>query len=246
MNLKTPTTPLLANSAAVLLFLLTAMPSPAATVWNGPPMLFTKAPFADWSQPENQDRITPNVWITRGGSQGLFNVKTESFFTHTLSPADTGWATGQLADYATLTYTDWNSWSAHSPPSTVGQNVVVHLISDDIYLSLTFTTWGIGSIGGGAFSYTRSTPGAGPPPPPPAPTLTDAAIAADGTFSFTFTNTPGNTFSVLASTNISLPLTSWSVVGSVTDAPATSGMYKFVDTGAGTNSDQRHYTVRWP
>jgi hypothetical protein len=147
---------------------------------------------------------------------------------------------GDIANYGTLSYSDWTTWAAHFPPGTVGQNAVVHLVSDDIYLSLTFTSWSSTPSAGGGFSYTRSTPGIGAPPPPPAPTLTGAAIASDGSFSFTFTNAPGNTFSVLSTTDLSLPLTNWAVLGSVTDVPGGSGNYKFVDAGAGTNSAQRH------
>lgn len=231
------------------LFLITstilAPSTRAATLWNGPTITFTKAAFADWTQPENQDRITDNVWITRTNAHGIFNARTEAFFTHALSPADTAWASGQLADYASLTFTDWDTWATHFPVGTIGQGAVVHLVSDDIYLSIKFNSWSQAASGGG-FSYDRSTPGSGPPPPPPAPTITSPVIAPDGTFSFTFTNTPGNTFTVLATTNISLPLTNWTVVGTVTDSPPGSGMYRFVDPGAGTNQDQRHYVVRLP
>lgn len=247
MNLRTSHITLARNLTLILFAGFNILPTKvhAATVWNGPPMSFSKDSFADFTQAENQDRITANVWITRGNSQGIFNIAAESFFTKFASPADTEWATGDLSNHATLSYSDWTTWAAHFPPGTVGQNAVVHLISDDIYLSLTFTSWATSGAGGG-FSYTRSTPGSGPPPPPPAPTLTGTSIAADGTFSFAFTNTPGNTFSILATTNISLPLASWTKVASVTDSPAGSGIYSFVDAGARTNSDQRHYIVRWP
>jgi hypothetical protein len=236
------------NLAFFMLLMIFAMSSrsmQAATVWNGPAMTFTKAAFADATQPENQDRITPNVWITRTNSGGIFNIKTEAIFTGSLSPADTEWSYGQLADYAALAYTNWNAWSAHFPPGTVGQDAVLHLISDDIYLSIKFTSWSQAATGGG-FSYDRSTPGSGPPPPPPAPTIAGSTMSMDGTFSFTFTNMPGNIFSVLATTNIALPLASWTEAGPATEAPAGSGQYQYVDAGAGTNSQQRHYVIRWP
>jgi hypothetical protein len=43
-----------------------------------------------------------------------------------------------------------------NPPSMVNQNMVVHLITDDIYIDLKFTSWSSSSSGGG-FSYQRST-----------------------------------------------------------------------------------------
>src|SRR3954451_22179627 len=113
MTLKISTIAFRRISIVLFLLFLTVTSLRSATVWNGPPISFSKAAFADPTLPENQDQITPNVWITRGGSQGIFNAKTESFFSHGVSPADTAWATGNLADYATLTYTDWNTWSAH-------------------------------------------------------------------------------------------------------------------------------------
>lgn len=131
----------------------------AATVWTGSPLTFTQAAGSDPTQAASQDRITPNVWITRGGIQGIFNAKSETFFSHTFSPADTEWANGTTANYSTLSYTDWNSWAKTvnpGPPSTVGLDAVVHLISEDIYIDIQFTSWG-GSSGG--FAYQRSTPG---------------------------------------------------------------------------------------
>jgi autotransporter-associated beta strand protein len=130
----------------------------AAVVWTGPTTTFTDIAGSDPTQAVNQDRLTSNVWIARGSLQGIYNAEKESGFTHFVSPKDTEWADGTTAGYASLTYTDWNTWAKidHAgPPSTVGVNAVMHLITDDIYLDVTFTSWG-GSAGG--FAYERSTP----------------------------------------------------------------------------------------
>ena len=155
-------------SSSVLLLL--AISAHAATVWDGPTISFTKSNYANPLLAENQDRLTANVWITRGSSQGLFNANTESGFTHFLSPAGTEWANGSLENYATLSYTNWNRWAAGvnpNPRATVGVQAVVHLIPDDIYLSVQFTSWTGGNPDpgfsyGGGFSYLRSTPVAQP------------------------------------------------------------------------------------
>jgi glucose/arabinose dehydrogenase len=129
----------------------------AGTIWTGPPMIFTKLAGTDPTQSTNQDQITPNVWLTRGDVQGLYNIKTEAFFTHFLSPADTEWADGTTAN-TNLSYTDWNTWAkiTHGgPPNTVGVNAVVHLISDDIFIDISFTSW---DLAGSGFAYQRSTP----------------------------------------------------------------------------------------
>src|SRR6266498_256542 len=155
-------------SSSVLLLL--AISAHAATVWDGPTISFTKSNYANPLLAENQDRLTANVWITRGSSQGLFNANTESQFTHFLSPAGTEWANGSLENYATLSYTDWNHWAKGvnpNPYATVGVQAVLDLIPDDIYLSVQFTSWTGGAPGGGpsyggGFSYLRSTPVAQP------------------------------------------------------------------------------------
>jgi hypothetical protein len=128
-------------------------------IWNGPTIEFTKAPFANETLAVNQDRISDTVWLTRGSVQGILNAKTELFYTHNLSPAGTEWALGTTANYSSLTYTNWETWTGGIPnvPNIVGKNAVVHLIADDIYLDLKFTSWGVGSTAGGSFSYQRST-----------------------------------------------------------------------------------------
>src|SRR5438477_7311266 len=152
--------------ALVVLSLATVPGARAATVWNGPTISFTKSNYANPLLAQNQDRLTANVWITRGSSRGLFNAKTESSFTHYLSPAGTEWANGSLENYATLSYTNWNNWAKGvnpNPYATVGVQAVLHLIADDIYLSVQFTSWTGGNPDpgfsyGGGFSYLRSTP----------------------------------------------------------------------------------------
>jgi hypothetical protein len=206
-----------------------------AVIWNGPLVAFTNQAVSD------QDRITPNVWLTRGSSQGIYNARTEPSFQHFFSPADTAWADGTTANYASLTYTDWNTWAKithNGPPNTAGVNAVVHLLSEDIYLDIQIISWPIGS----GFSYVRSTPSAAPVPP----ALTGTTAAGDGTFLFTFTNTPGYNFTVLGTTNLSLPLTNWPVLGQATYDLSGPGNYLFTDPGAGTNQPQQFYQVRWP
>ena len=138
---------------------LAGLPSGRAeTLWTGPTTSFVNNGGSDPTQAVNQDRLTADVWITRGGTLGIYNAATETGFTHSSSPQNTEWSDGELANYASLTYVDWDTWAKlqhNGPPNTVGVDAVVHLISDDIYLSVTFTSWG-GS--GGGFSYVRSTP----------------------------------------------------------------------------------------
>ena len=127
-------------------------------IWTGPAITFSKDAGADWTLTQNQDRITDQIWLTRATTKGPLNIKSEASFSHSLSPVGTEWAYGTTANYATLTYQDWDSWAggpAGGPPSTVGKDAVLHLINENIYIDIKFTSWG-GS--GGQFSYVRSTP----------------------------------------------------------------------------------------
>jgi hypothetical protein len=73
--------------------------------------------------------------------------------------------------------------------------------------------------------------------------LTGAAKLTNGAFQFAFTNTSGGTNTVLATTNLLLPLTNWTVLGTVTDSPP--GQFQFTDPQA-TNRPLRFYRVRSP
>jgi len=161
----------------------------AARVWNGP-MITYNQPSPDPTQASNQDRITPDVWLTRAASKGLFNAFSETNAT-ALSPTNTEWAFGTLDNYASLHYTNWLAWlNGQSPTTLVGQPAVVHLISDDIYLSIQFTLWG--SMGSGGFAYQRSTP---------APANLSGATVNSNLFFFNYTTVAGFTYVVQSSSN---------------------------------------------
>jgi len=223
---------------SLIVVLLGAAGVRGAIVWDGPTTNYTQ-PGTDPTQPTNQDRLTPNVWLTRASFMGQFNARQESSFSNAVSPADTEWAYGQLTNHASLTYQPWRTWNGTNPPSMVGQDAVVHLISEDIYLSLRYTAWGM--IGSGGFSYVRSTP------PPPAPsTLAIWAPSTNGLVDLTFTNYPGLVFTVLSATNISLPLASWDALGQAEYSASGLGTYHFTDPLAVTNQPRRFYRLRWP
>ena len=80
-------------------------------------------------------------------------------------------------------------------------------------------------------------------PAPPPIILDHLTKTVGGAFQFAFTNTPGATFTVLASTNPALPLANWRIVGSVSETSA--GSYQFADRSA-TNCPACFYRVRTP
>jgi len=136
----------------------------AQTEWTGALTTFTKTNNADWTLPANQDQITSNVSITRANNRGLFNIIVETQAGqggNGPQPSDTEWAFGNISDgIGSLTFTTWGA--AHSasgsgdPSSLIGQDMVVHLITDDIYIDIELLSWSGGGSGGG-FSYERST-----------------------------------------------------------------------------------------
>jgi hypothetical protein len=71
--------------------------------------------------------------------------------------------------------------------------------------------------------------------------ITGPTLSGDGTFSFTFTNVPGSSFTVLCATNLSLPVGQWTPAGGVVENPA--GTYTFTDDGA---DGERFYCVSSP
>jgi hypothetical protein len=145
-----------------------------ATVWTGLTKSFTKPFGADPSLPANQDALTANVILTRGFSGGLFNIAAESGYdAFRGSPVDTEWATDinnpaqtiASTNYQNLGFTTWIS--AFGGGGTAGGEIpgrlaVVHLITDDIYLDLKFTSWTPGH--GGDYTYLRSEPPSAPSP----------------------------------------------------------------------------------
>jgi hypothetical protein len=143
-------------------------------IWTGPNTTFSKTGSDSPTLPSSQDRLTDNVWLTRGGSRGLFNIAPgkETAYVQFTSPADTKWATGYMPENAgktiaatnweELTFIDWApsfGGSANLQNNIKNYNAVVHLETDDIYLNLEFIDW----LSGGDYTYERSTPSVAAP-----------------------------------------------------------------------------------
>jgi sugar lactone lactonase YvrE len=75
------------------------------------------------------------------------------------------------------------------------------------------------------------------------PLLTGAKMLSNGAFQFSFTNNPGGTFTVITTTNVSLPFSQWTVAGVATNVAA--GIFQFT-SGPATNGPRRFYSVRSP
>ncbi len=129
-------------------------------IWNGSKIIFTKEIGADPMLEENQDRITETIWLTRANSGGeLYNAKIETDAATNKSPFGTEWAKGSIAssDLSTL---DFQSLRRTVRPfEIIDQDLILHLIDEDIYIDIKFLSWSRGGKQGnsGGFSYERST-----------------------------------------------------------------------------------------
>ena len=130
----------------------------AQTIWAGETLIFTKPSGSDWTLEANQDRITDNVWLTRANNQGIFNIAQEEDYATESSPLGTEWSFGTTGEIETLTFADWETAVNALPLQMLNQDMVLHLLTDDIYIDLKFTSWFSGQgQGGGGFTYERST-----------------------------------------------------------------------------------------
>jgi len=126
-----------------------------SSIWNGSTITFTKAEGADPTAAENQDRLTDNVWLTRGNNGGqIFNIRSEMEADKDTSPTGTLWAEGTLDEIEDLSFQRFRA-AVGDPKNVEGKDLVLFLEQDSVYLSVKFTQWSQNKNGG--FAYERST-----------------------------------------------------------------------------------------
>jgi hypothetical protein len=141
------------------------------TVWSGYTFQFTRPSNAS---PAPVDMISPSVHLARAATQGIYNAAKESAYNST-TPTGTRWATNlnnagktiAAANHADLQFASWlNAYGGFGIGNVIeGRNAVVHLVEEDIYLDLRFTSWADGRTdGGGGFGYLRAVAPAAPMP----------------------------------------------------------------------------------
>ena len=148
------------NFIVILLIFLAPLTASAQdfTIWSGPDTTITKANFADFTQADNQDRITANVWLTRGADDGLFNIAKEDS-EGSNSPTGTKWALGTTEQLGSgeLEFTTLKTAANNKMKDVPGEAFVLYLEEEDVYIDVTFISWTSGKSSGGGFSYKRST-----------------------------------------------------------------------------------------
>jgi len=124
-------------------------------IWSGEKIEFVKNGDSDPTLEANQDRITPSVAITRDNSGGeIYNIELELTSAKSISPLGTEWAIGAVSNISNLSFQTFRN-AVGNPKNVVGKGLVMHIIEEDIYLSVEFKSWGQSKNGG--FSYERST-----------------------------------------------------------------------------------------
>jgi hypothetical protein len=109
----------------------------------------------------SQDRITNSVWLVRSNEfmAPLFNYRQEAVpnLASGTSPLGTEWAMGPTADQdpATPVYTNFSDSTGNNEQLLSGQTLSLHVIEEDIYFDVTFSSYTYPSAGGG-FAYTRT------------------------------------------------------------------------------------------
>ena len=116
---------------------------------------FTKQDSADWTLPENQDRITSSIWITRKHNQSIFNIAREDGYSvSNSSPLGTLWSNAPTENTQNSDYTSFVAMHEGNPQSIINDTVSLYLPDYERYFDLIFLSFSGGNSGGG-FSYTR-------------------------------------------------------------------------------------------
>ena len=107
---------------------------------------------------EGNDKITDDVWLTRGFIGSLFNARTEFGHSMSVSPEGTEWAIGNTDNLENLVFDVFRRTFIRARDTITEVDVVLHLIEDDIFIDMNFTVWTTGrSEVGPGISYSRTT-----------------------------------------------------------------------------------------
>lgn len=170
-------TAILLGAASLMWVAFDTTSAQASTVWTGPNTNFTQTVSAP------MDILVSNsVAISRQPGSFLYNPYVDLFGPGEGTPSGTEWAFGTVASHGAFESfsqirADGAAAGQHVGQYIVGKAMVLHLINEDILISLTFTAWPM--FGGSTFTYNRSTPAAVvPPPPTPSVTITNPTEGA--------------------------------------------------------------------
>jgi hypothetical protein len=113
--------------------------------------------FTQSASTKSDTILAGKVVLNRANREVLYNTAAGETSAKAASPADTEWAFGSLSSFASLSYKSLESMRNGNLAGVIlNKPMVMHIISEDIYMFVEFRAWG--QHGAGGFSYTRSTP----------------------------------------------------------------------------------------
>jgi hypothetical protein len=188
---------------------------------SGSDMILTNLPNAPTALTLNASNITAghvvfDATINPGGSTNLYWFQ----YGPTASYGSLAPTNGLVAGLSTLLIT----------------NLSPSLLQGTTYHYQVITVNSGGSSVGGDMSFTTL---------PITPTQLGGVTLSGGKFVFTFTNATGASFSILSTNNLTVPVSSWPVIGTAVESPAGSGQYQFTNSLPATNPAS-YYLWRQP
>ena len=181
--------------------------------------------------------VAANFWTTGNNSAGLISVSDKASV-----------ITLQNSNTLSLGISDPTQTNNSLVTVTLNQSAT-SLLSADAGVSVVqlspqiILTVDVGSAPGATFQASFASSGSTATNSIP-PTITSVGmLGSSGQFQIQFTGNSNFTQTVLGSTNLSLPLTNWTVLGTATQI--SGGVFQFTDQNA-TNNAQRFYRLRSP
>ena len=115
---------------------------------------FRKPSYANPNLSFNQDRITDEVWITRGERQPLYNAFNEGGYSENNSPSGTQWSMGPTSSHNSLSdYSDFKNATGENLQNIPGQTMSLNITGTNLFYDVEFLSWSRNE--GGGFSYRR-------------------------------------------------------------------------------------------
>lgn len=106
-----------------------------------PTVSFDKPGDADPSFAINQDCITPEVCLTRGSKQSIYNAVDE-MGPGMASPSKTEWALGRTSEVDPADYDSFSKAVKGAPKDAIGKVMSLHIVDTDLYYDLVLTEFG--------------------------------------------------------------------------------------------------------
>jgi hypothetical protein len=220
--------------------------------------LYTMHDAAAWNQPINL--ASSNVLFNASAVATLKGVTFAAVAPPAAPSATTLPASSITASSATMNASvnpngaTTGYWFNYGPTTSYGSTTATNILPAG-YNPVDVSAWLTGLAAGTSYHYRISTTnsiGSGTGSdvgfstlPVTGPSIGTVTLTSGDKASFTFSYTTGDSFHVLATNNLTVPVNSWPVIGAAIESPAGSGQYQFTDPNPATNKSM-FYILRQP